>query len=295
MLNKTKKFSVFSLENDQINSNELNKNNNKKVSFFLIGGKKITLDEIFKIISQSISLSLDLNILEEIKNNNNNNNSKNNSFNISNLKIQTKNVFLPIELSKSAIIYTINSLMQGKSGIRSIVIETLVELFNNNNLPLFTSVENAQEELILTLLGQYPYCYSSNGGFISSSQALSLAGLSPITLLDSEGSTLLNGEFTFPGFVSLITLGAVRTFKTIDVISAFSSDSLGISTTAFDAENFDTLRPHRGQMTSASNLRMMLESSGNINTVNNPLDLSSFIDIPQVNGPTNDLINTALK
>jgi histidine ammonia-lyase len=262
----------------------------------LVGGKKISFDEIFKIVTQNFLVTLDSNTKHDVD-----------TFaatihtpaifqastDLIN-KSSTSPVLLPVEFSRSALLYTVNALMQGKSGIRSEVIELIIELLNSENVPLFTSVENAQIELVLTLLGHYSSCYSHNGN-ISSSQALQAAQLAPITLYEHEALTLLNGEYTYPGFASYLTLGAMRAFKSLDVISSFSCESVGIPISSFDAENFDVLRPHRGQMNSASNLRLMLESSGNINTANSNQDLSSFLQIPQVNGPASDLIALAVK
>jgi histidine ammonia-lyase len=293
MLSKTKTFSVWGTVNENQNSGNGN-GKEKKSQSLVIGGKKISFDEIFKIVTQNVFVTLDSNSKSDVD-----------TFAST---IQTRRTYegselvnkastaalLPVEFSRSAVLYAINALMQGKSGIRSEVIELLAELLNSGNVPLFTSVENAQTELLLTILGRYSSCYSSNGP-ISSAQALRSASLVPLTLFEHEALTLLNGEYTYPGFVAYITLGALRTFKSLDVISSFSCESVGVPISSFDAENFDALRPHRGQMNSASSLRLMLESSGNVNTANSSQDLASFLQIPQVNGPASDLIALAIK
>lgn len=288
MLLPTKSFSVWSLT-----PNEQNLKLNEKRANIVIGGKKISIDDIFKVITQNSLITLDLNALQEVDRYATTFSGQQN-FNGSGLTTPTTNVFLPIEFSKSALLYAVNSLMQGKSGVRSCVIQVLVDLLNSGIVPMFSSVESAQSELVSTIIGQYSFCYSP-AGCITSSQALRQVGATPVSLLDIEAQTLLNGEFSYPGFVAYIVIGASKSFKSIDVISAFSCESVGVSTSAFDAENFDNLRPHRGQMTSASNIRLMLESSGNVNTSNSTQDYSSFLHIPQINGPASDLIVQALK
>lgn len=293
MLITTKSFSVWGTSQDiQVY------NNNEKKSILLIGGKKLTLDEIYKIITQSVIISLDSNAKHEVDLNAETIPIKNIYTKSSSELLQriqsSSNNFFPVEFSKAAILFAINSLAQGKAGVRSDVIELLVGILNSGSVPLFSSVENAQTELVLTLLGQYSSCYSSNGP-ISSAQALRSARLAPLDLYDHEVLTLLNGDFTFPGFATYVVLGASKTFKSLDVISSFSCESVGVPTSSFDAENFDVLRPHRGQMNSASNIRLMLESSGNVNTANPADNLVSFLQIPQVNGPASDLINQAIK
>ena len=304
MLTKTNKFSIFSLSFSSSSSSSLPLETVKKISTYLITNN-ILFSDILKIIS--FNYVLILNPPSTPSSNSPSTLPISQKHFILNNKLSNKRneeqFFLPLEFSKAAILYTINSLLQGKSGINQQILSTLITLYNQKTLPFFTSIETSQEELILTLLGQYPSCSSSIGtGIISSLEALSQANLSPLTLLEDEGNTLLHGQFTLPGFIAYLAIGALKTIKTIDVISSFSFDSLGLSTISFEAENFDTLRPHRGQITSAANIRMMLESSGNINTssTTNPsssssVDLRSFLELPQVNGPTTDLINLAYK
>jgi histidine ammonia-lyase len=290
MLLATKSFSVWGT------TQEIQSQNQEKKSTILIGGKKLVFDEIYKITTQNVAISLDLNCKQEVDTNAATIRSKNIYSGSPELsqRVQSSNVFLPVEFSKAAILFAINSLMQGKSGVRSDVIELLTGILNSGSVPLFSSVENAQAELVLTILGQYSSCYSPNGP-IPSSEALRSARLAPLALYDHEALTLLNGDLTYPGFATYVVLGASKTFKSLDVISSFSCESVGVPTSSFDAENFDVLRPHRGQMNSASNVRLMLESSGNVNTANSSNDLVSFLQIPQVNGPATDLINQAMK
>jgi histidine ammonia-lyase len=291
MLLATKSFSVWGTTDEVVQSQ-----NQEKKSAILVGGKKLTTDEIYKITSQNVSISLDSNSKQDVDTNAATIRTKTIYSGSSELsqRIRSSNVFLPVEFSKAAILFAINSLMQGKSGLRSEVIEFLTEILNSGFVPLFSSVETAQAELVLTILGEYPSCYSPHGPF-SSSQALQSARLAPVALYDHEAITLLNGDFTYPGFAAYLVLGASKTFKSLDVISSFSCECVGVPTSSFDAENFDVLRPHRGQMNSASNVRLMLESSGNVNTASSSDDLTSFLQIPQVNGPASDLINQAMK
>lgn len=290
MLLQTKSYSVWGTANELQITNQ--KKNEKRVNI-VVGGKKITIDEIYKVTTQNAFITLDMNALLEVdKYAITLSNQR--KFQGSSLTSSTSELFLPLEFSKSAILYTITSLMQAKSGVRSSVIQAITDLLNYGTVPKFTSVESAQSELVSTLIGQYSYCYSTRG-CINASQALQQAGVSPVELLEHEAQTLLNGGYTYPGFAAYIVLGAAKTFKSIDVLSAYSCESVGCSTSAFDAENFDTLRPHRGQMTSASNIRLMLESSGNVNSSNSKQCCASFLQIPQINGPATDLIVQALK
>jgi hypothetical protein len=286
MLLKTKAFSVWGSQQESRLINAAAGKSAVSRPVVHVGGRKISITDIAKVSCQNGQVVLDDNLQQEV-------NSFFNQFN--NGKVYkvgslfgNPNSFLPVELCRSALFHCISVILQGKSAIRYEVAHVLTALLNSGFVPRFTSVENTQAELLSTIAGQYPFCSQTGDDMVSSARAFQIAGIDSMDVFEIEALTLLNGELTFPGMVALITHGAASTLRTVDVISSFSCESVNVSTAPFDADLFDIHRPHRGQMASASNLRLMLESSSNV-TRAAPTD-GRFSNMPQVHGPAGDLV-----
>jgi histidine ammonia-lyase len=147
----------------------------------------------------------------------------------------------------------------------------------------------------LLLLGQGDALLRTSTGqtqLISAAEALSLAGLSPITLQAKEGLALINGTqaMVATGIFALHT--AERCARLADLIGAMSTDALQGTDAAFD-ERIHLVRPHPGQQTSAANLRALLADSplkmshADCGKVQDPYSLRCM---PQVHGATRDAL-----
>ncbi len=86
-------------------------------------------------------------------------------------------------------------------------------------------------------------------------------GLRPITLAPKEGLALINGTQPSAAVASLTLTGAERLARAADITVALSIDGLRGSIRPFDPRIHDA-RPYPGQVTSAANIRMLLEGSG---------------------------------
>ena len=192
-----------------------------------------------------------------------------------------------------------NSLAKGHSGVRPIVIDTLCEMLNRGVTPFVPSQGSVGASgdlaplahLALTLVGEGE-CIDDKGNRLGSGEALKRAQVKPLVLEAKEAVSLINGTQAMLGVGSLALLAAETLVDTADVIGGLSCDALKGTDTAFD-ERIHKARPHHGQITSAANLRRMLEGSQireSHRTCGRVQDAYSLRCIPQVHGAVRDTL-----
>jgi len=165
---------------------------------------------------------------------------------------------LPRDASRAAILQLVVFWMQGRAGVRVPAIEFLVELLNTDRVPKFTTVSNAPVELLRT---------------------------SQFAFNDTERRAILQGEFAFTGMAGFVGGYAQKTFRSLDVVASLSCEAACVTLgESIDPAVFELLRPQRGQMSSALNLKLMLDSSRNNTSSMDGKDVI-FKAIPQINGP----------
>jgi len=199
----------------------------------------------------------------------------------------------PLEPSvvRAAMLLRANSLAYGLSGVRSEVIELLLECLNHGIHPIVPEQGSLGASgdlaplahLSLVLIGEG--LVEWNGQVISGQAALAKAGLKPIILEAKEGIALLNGTQIMGALGSLLTLEAEHLAKVADIAGAMSFEAQRGISDAF-LEKVQLARPHPGQITCAHNLRRLiaestLQSNGDKKQVQ---DAYSLRCIPQVHG-----------
>jgi histidine ammonia-lyase len=210
---------------------------------------------------------------------------------------------MPVEVARGLMMLRAQTLAVGHSGCRALILDALVALLNAGVgpwVPRKGSVGASGDlaplaHVALLLLGQGDALLRTSTGqtqLISAAEALSLAGLSPITLQAKEGLALINGTqaMVATGIFALHT--AERCARLADLIGAMSTDALQGTDAAFDAR-IHLVRPHPGQQTSAANLRALLADSplkmshADCGKVQDPYSLRCM---PQVHGATRDAL-----
>ena len=200
----------------------------------------------------------------------------------------------PQEIVKLMLLLKIQALSYGKSAVQLQTVERLVDFFNHNILPvvyqqgsLGASGDLAPlAHLCLPLLGLGEVYY--NGKKQSSAGVLEQLNLKPIQLKSKEGLALLNGtQF-------MIAYGVWCLLQTKKI--SYAADFIGtISLEAFDGRmdpfkpHIHTIRPHKGQMKTAENIRELLAGSELIQRKKEHVqDPYSFRCMPQVHGASKD-------
>lgn len=209
----------------------------------------------------------------------------------------------PIEKSivKLMLLLKIQSLSYGHSGVRMETVERLINMYNENMLPvvfeqgsLGASGDLAPlAHLSLPLIGEGEVYFG--GSKKNAMEALEEMGWSRLTLHEKEGLALLNGtQFMLAhGIHSL--LQAHRLCFLADLVGAISLDAFYCTLSPFDPLVHD-IRPHSGQIRTAERIRNLLEGSVIATKKKmNVQDPYSFRCIPQVHGATKDTLAFAEK
>ena len=159
-----------------------------------------------------------------------------------------------------------NVLTLGVSGIRREVIQLLCEMLNRRVHPVIPEKGSVGASgdlaplahLSLALIGEGE-CFF-NAERMPGAEALSRAGLRPVTLEAKEGLALLNGTQAMHAVGGLAVRAAKRLSRVADVAGAMSLEALKGTPTAFDPR-IHAARPHPGQRAVAEHLCDLLRGS----------------------------------
>ncbi|MEO6155820.1 MAG: aromatic amino acid ammonia-lyase [Thermomonas sp.] len=160
----------------------------------------------------------------------------------------------------------INTLLRGHSGIRVQTLQALAAMLNAGIVPVVPQLGSVGasgdlaplSHLAIVLLGGGEAFL--DGQRMPGAQALTQAGLQPVTLSYKEGLALNNGtaQMLATGVLALQQLDEL--LDTADLAAAMTIDAFAGRLGAF-APEVHALRPHPGQVHVASNLRRLLSGS----------------------------------
>lgn len=203
---------------------------------------------------------------------------------------------VPTDIVKLMLLLKIQALSYGKSGVRLQTIERLVDFFNNDILPVVyqqgslgaSGDLSPLAHMSLPLLGLGEVFY--NGKKQAAIDVLESLNLQPVQLKSKEGLALLNGTQFMSAYGVWCLLEAKNASFAADTIAAVSLDAFDCRIDPFK-QHLHTIRPHKGQMQTADNIRKLLEGSELIKRKKNHVqDPYSFRCIPQVHGASKDVI-----
>ncbi len=210
---------------------------------------------------------------------------------------------VPEEIVKIILLLKIESLSYGHSGVQLQTVSRLIDMFNDNILPvvyqqgsLGASGDLAPlAHLSLPLIGEGEVCIpggNNNDNYkkIKSSKILKDKGWKPINLQSKEGLALLNGTQFMSAYGVWVLIKAKRLSYFADMISSLSLEAFDGRMECFD-ELIHLVRPHKGQLLTAENIRSFLSGSSIQSRKKEYVqDPYSFRCIPQVHGATKDVI-----
>lgn len=177
--------------------------------------------------------------------------------------------FHPREVVRATLAVRALTLAQGRSGVRRVVIETLVAMLAADVCPGIpeTGSVGASGDLVelahvaLAAMGEGVVQYE--GHMRAAADALSAAGIPPLVLEGREGLALMNGTACETGQAALLAVGAEELVTVAEGVAALVVDVLRGSPDAFDAR-LHAVRPHPGQITTAAHLVRWLEGSARV-------------------------------
>ncbi len=208
---------------------------------------------------------------------------------------------VPCEIVKLMLLLKIQSLSYGHSGVQLLTVERLIELYNNDILPVIYTQGSLGASgdlaplahLSLPLLGEGEVNYK--GEKVHSSKVLNKFNWKPIILQSKEGLALLNGTQFMSAYGCFILLKAKKYSYLADLISTISLEGFDGRIEPFN-ELIHFIRPHKGQIVTANRIKQFLENSEIITQVKQHVqDPYSFRCIPQVHGASKDTIDYVSK
>ena len=201
------------------------------------------------------------------------------------------------EIVKLMLLLKAQSLSYGHSGAQLVTVQRLVDMFNEDVLPVVYSQGSLGASgdlsplahMSLPLIGMGEVLYK--GKLRPSAEVWKELGWEPIRLQSKEGLALLNGTQFMSAHAVYGLIKAYRLSKWADVIGALSLDAFDGRIEAF-LPLTHKLRRHEGQLATAERFISLLEGSELINRHKEHVqDPYSFRCIPQVHGAVKDSIS----
>ncbi|MFA8299981.1 MAG: histidine ammonia-lyase [Hyphomicrobiales bacterium] len=204
---------------------------------------------------------------------------------------------VPQEIVKIMLLFKIQSLSYGHSGVQVETVQRLIDMFNNDILPvvyqqgsLGASGDLAPlSHVALPIIGKGEVNYK--GEKRQTEDLYKEIGWKAVTLKSKEGLALLNGTQFMSSFGVFCLMKSFRLSQLADMIAAVSLDAFDGRIEPF-YHGVHAIRNHSGQMQTAERFRELLDGSEIINRKKQHVqDPYSFRCVPQVHGASKDSIN----
>ncbi len=202
-------------------------------------------------------------------------------------------------VARGVMLLRANVMAKGLSGVRPVVIDTLLEMLNKGVTPIIPSQGSVGASgdlaplahLALALIGEGEVLFENKKH--SAKECFEKLSLTPIKLKSKEGLVLINGTqaMTANGLVQLKRIKNI--LKASEIIAAISLDALLGTNKAFDLKVVSS-RGHKGQTVTAINMNKLIDGSEILQShkyctkVQDPYSLRC---IPQVHGAVRDTVN----
>jgi len=203
---------------------------------------------------------------------------------------------VPAEIVRLMLLLKVKSLALGHSGVRLQTVERLLDFFNEDILPVIYTQGSLGASgdlaplahLSLPLIGEGEVYWK--GEKRPTAAVLQEMGWEPLTLEAKEGLALLNGTQFMLAYGVHVVIWAEHLAEMADTIAALSMDGFDCRLEPFHPRLHE-IRPHQGQVSTATHIRKLLEGSEIANAGKKYIqDPYSFRCIPQVHGATKDAI-----
>ena len=205
---------------------------------------------------------------------------------------------VPIDVARLILLLKIKSLSFGYSGVRVELIEKLMELYNNDVIPLIYQQGSLGASGDLAPLAHLSLCLLGKGavltenGPVDTQTIFTEKKISPLSLSAKEGLALINGTQFSLAYGVWAMYHTRRIQRWANLVAAMSLEAFECSLAPFD-ENLHLIRQHKGQISISSEIRNLLRDSGILanKTTQSVQDPYSFRCIPQVHGASSDAID----
>jgi histidine ammonia-lyase len=207
---------------------------------------------------------------------------------------------VPAEIVKLMIMLKIKSLSYGYSGIGIEVVKRLMDMHNNDVLPVIYTQGSLGasgdlaplSHMSLPLIGMGEV--RMDGEKMPAEKALQKLNWETIQLQSKEGLALINGTQFMSAYGMYNLLKSEKLMQWANIISAISFDAFNCNADCI-YDKLQEIRPHAGQIFVAAQLRNILAGSEILSLKKTQVqDPYSFRCIPQVHGASKDTFDFAL-
>ena len=202
---------------------------------------------------------------------------------------------------RASMLLRANSLAKGHSGVRVLVVETLLEMLNKRVHPIVPEIGSVGASGDLAPLAHIAAVVmgegrcSLDGEVMAGGAGMKQVGIKPLRLEPKEGVALINGTSVMTGMACLIIHDSLNLVKAAQIAASMSFEALKSSPQPFDGR-LGKVRPHKGQVTCARNMLRLLKGSEIIPSHEDcpkVQDAYTIRCIPQVIGSVMDAIDYA--
>lgn len=207
---------------------------------------------------------------------------------------------VPRDIVKLMLMLKIKSLSYGHSGVQIDTVKRLMEMYNQDVLPVIYTQGSLGasgdlaplSHLSLPLIGLGEVYH--NGEKKAAKDVLNNLGWEPIHLKSKEGLALINGTQFMSAYGMYCLKKSEHLIRMADLICALSFDAFDCITEPLQ-EQIHRIRPHKGQMDTARIIKGYLENSEiGAQKKQQVQDPYSFRCVPQVHGATKDVFGNVL-
>jgi len=207
------------------------------------------------------------------------------------------------DLVRWMLLFKMHALTQGVSGVSLKTVDALAALLNADALPVVPAQGSLGASGDLAPLAHLALPLIGRGELVLEGRTqpaeavLKRLRLTPIVPGPKEALALINGTQFMSAHAAHIAVRARRALKHADVIAAMSLEGCAGSVKPFD-ERLHRLRPHRGAIETAENIRTLMKDSEilasheNCARVQDPYSLRC---VPQVHGASRDALRHAVQ
>lgn len=206
------------------------------------------------------------------------------------------------EVVRAMMIVRANSMAGGPSGIRPVVVETLIEMLNNKVVPYVPhkgSLGASGDLVPLAAIAAVASCDIGGGGYsgkawykgqlMSGEEAMAKAGIPRLELIAKEGNAMINGTSFMTAIGCLMIDRCEKLIQHAEIAAALSFDALLAVSDAFHPA-IHKASNQQGQEDSAAHIRALLKDSKLLDATNRVQDAYCIRCTPQVIGPIRDTV-----
>jgi len=200
----------------------------------------------------------------------------------------------PIEIVRAAMLARINVHSNGFSGCRPEITQTYVDMINKGVTPVVCTKGSVgacgdlapMSQIALSLMGEGESFYQ--GERMPTNKAMEKAGIPIPGLKARDGLAAINGSNVINGMACLQVYEIERLLKQAEIAAAMTLEALMANMKPYDTR-LHQLRGFRGAVTSAENIKRMIEGSDLLGKVKVKVqDAYSMRSTPQVIGAARD-------